>query len=56
MLGRRLAFVFVCAHARACDVFILTSSARNRNSEVPAYFLKSKEGCTVSKTGEDKWI
>jgi hypothetical protein len=32
------------------------TSGRNGNSEVPVYFLKEKQGCTVRKIEKGKWI
>jgi hypothetical protein len=31
-------------------------SARNGSLEIPAYFLKAKQGYTVTKLGKFKWI
>jgi hypothetical protein len=46
--------VLVC-HLRSQDMSAI-SNARNVNLQVPVYFLKGKQGYTVRKMEEDKWI
>jgi hypothetical protein len=35
---------------------LCVESVRNGNVEVPVYFLKAKQGYTVRKMEQDKWI